>query len=305
MNGYITRIAPSPTGEMHIGTARTALFNYLAARSTGGKFILRIDDTDVERNREECTINILETMDKMELTPDEIYYQSKRTGFYVGMATSLVDAGYAIRLSNGAVALNWHADMPREWVDNIAGVIPITDTNIEQIDGRTILLKGGDSLGQPTYQLATVVDDYLMGINNIIRGTDHITNTAKQLALLWAMQTMNGEGYNPPIFNHVSLIYKDKKKLSKRDDAASVLTYLEEGVSVAAMWNFLLRLGWAPSMSAEVPLKDDKSTNIITQDKAIEWFCSSGRMKNSPANLDVQKLAFYKRKHAASTSKAV
>lgn len=299
MQPQVTRIAPSPTGQMHFGTARTALFNWLAAQASGGKMILRIDDTDVARNKSEYTAGILESLDFMGITPDATYYQSERGDKYRASCAQLKEKGYATELDNGAVALKWHSDMPREWKDEISGTIQITDQDVEHIDGRVILTKGGDSLGQPTYQLASTFDDCDMNISHVIRGVDHVSNTAKQVALHWAMSKAADEPYVPPLYSHVGLVHKGKKKLSKRDGAESILKYRDEGYLVDALWNSLIRLGWAPSMKAAIPMKDDKSADIIGRARAFEVFLNSGAMKNSPANFDQAKLDFYNKKHKA------
>lgn len=293
MTPYVTRIAPSPTGDMHLGTARTAYFCWLAAKASGGRFILRIDDTDVARNRQECVDVILQTMDWLGLGYDEIAYQSHRTKAYVERAKMLVTAGFAVELDNGAIALKWHDWMPRVWKDEVAGEIPITDTNIEQIDGRLILLKGGENRGQPVYQFASIIDDIDFGVNFIIRGVDHITNTAKQLAILWAVDRALGRDNKREIkFAHLGLIHKDKKKLSKRDGAASLLGYKEKGYDPEALLNFMLRLGWGPRV-------DDKSTAVLPRDRAMALFLDGGTMKSSPANFDQAKLDSFDRKYKA------
>jgi len=305
MPPYITRIAPSPTGDMHIGTARTAYFNYLAARATGGRFILRIDDTDVDRNRDECITVIDKTMKWLGLDYDDRFQQSARTEAYKATLYNLIDEGLCVILENGAVALKWHPDMPRKWHDEIAGDIAITDTNIEQIDGRTILMRGGDKLGQFTYQFCSVVDDWMKGINFIIRGVDHITNTAKQVAIWWALNKVEQEAMDSvpsgwrtehtnikplPKFAHVGLIFKDKKKMSKRDGAASMLHYMEQGYSPDALLNFMFRMGWGPKV-------DDKSNSIITRDRAPDLFLNGGTMRGSNAGFDQQKLDWYNKQY--------
>lgn len=289
MQGFITRIAPSPTGDMHLGTARTAYFNWLAARASGGRFILRIDDTDTERNKDECTRVILETMDWLGLDYDQLEYQSKRTELYQAELKLLMETTpHRLEiLDNGALALKWHDWMARKWEDALAGAIHITDTNIEQIDKRLILARGGDKLGQVTYQFATVVDDWHMGVNHIIRGVDHITNTAKQVAIWEAINSV-GERHGKvlPLFTHLGLITKDKKKLSKRDGAASMLKYKEAGVNPAALLNFMLRMGWGPK-------EDNKANSIIDKEKAVKMFLTEGRMRASPAGFDQAKLDWF------------
>lgn len=191
MHKQITRIAPSPTGMFHLGTARTAYFNWLAVRASGGKFILRIDDTDVERNKDEYIQVILDSLEWLGLDYDEIYYQSKRTDIYLETAARLLQENKAFEAENGAIILKYADTLwlnQSSFYDSIAGEIPITDTNREQIKDKLVLVRGGDKIGQPTYQFCSVVDDFNMNITQIIRGVDHIMNTPKQIAIWNALR---------------------------------------------------------------------------------------------------------------------
>lgn len=283
---YVTRIAPSPTGMMHLGTARTAVFSWLLAKATGGRFILRMDDTDTERNMVEAEQPIFDGLKWLGLPWDEFHRQSERGATYKLFALSLKSAGYATEADNGALILNWQSFMPRSWKDEVVGEVPITDTNIEQIDGRTVLLRGGDKLGQPTYQFASVVDDYALGVNYICRGTDHITNTSKQVAIWSAIARGDSRHRELPKFAHVGLIFANKKKMSKRDGAASLLNYRDEGYHPDAVFNALLRLGWGPSV-------DNKENSVLTRERAIELFIDGGRMRSANSNFDPAKLAHF------------
>lgn len=287
---YVTRIAPSPTGTMHIGTARTALFSWMLARATGGKFILRMDDTDADRNIKEAEQPIFDGLEWLGLNHDEFHRQSERGHHYTAWAKQLMSTGHAFEADNGAVILKWDSSfMPRSWKDEVVGDVPITDTNIEQIDGRTVLLRGGDKLGQPTYQFASVVDDYLLGVNYICRGVDHVTNTAKQVAIWAAMNASIGTEYAPlPKFAHVGLIFANKKKMSKRDGAASLLDYRDQGYHPDALFNFLLRMGWGPTV-------DNKENSLLSRERALELFIDGGRMRSANANFDAAKLAWFNR----------
>lgn len=299
MTGYVTRIAPSPTGTMHIGTARTALFNWLAARASGGRFILRIDDTDADRNDDAHVQVILDSMAWLGLDYDSTFRQSDTAVAIPDVTKALLNAGFATTLDNGAIALVWHDFMPRVWNDSIAGDIAVTDDAIKQIDG-LILVRGGDKLGQPTYNYASVVDDYMEGVDYIIRGSDHISNTGKQAAIWTAMSNAFGPDGNwrdLPKFAHVGLIHKDKKKMSKRDGAASLLDYRDAGYDVDAIFNFLLRMGWGPTV-------DNKSTSMLSRDDAVRLFLDGGRMKASPANFDQQILDAFNRKWKARKANA-
>lgn len=300
MTGYVTRIAPSPTGFMHIGTARTALFNWLVARATGGKFILRMDDTDAERNRKEAEQPIFDGLAWLGLDHDEFHRQSERAAVYDRYAKILLDAGFAVHADNGAIMLKWHDGvMPRIWQDEIAGNIRISDRDVENIDGRLCLVRGGDKIGQATYQFASIVDDYDLGVNFIIRGVDHIANTAKQLAIWSAIAHVhnNGEPGALPKFAHVGLIFKDKKKMSKRDGAASLLDYRDNGFDPDGVFNFLLRLGWGPKV-------DDKASTFMDREQAKALFLDGGSMKSSNANFDSMKLDFYDRRYKQMKWKA-
>jgi glutamyl-tRNA synthetase len=280
---FITRIAPSPTGSFHLGTARTAYLNYLAARASGGKFIVRIDDTDTERNKDEYTDIILQSLDWLGLEFDELHYQSKRTEVYLECARKLVQCGKAFTATNGAIILKGPVELPESFYDEVGGKIAITDTNREQINDRVVLVRGGDKLNEPTYQFCSVVDDYFLNINYIIRGVDHITNTPKQIAIWSALE----DAKIFPKCAHVGLINKDKKKLSKRDSAASLLWYRDNGYFPGAILNFILRMGWGPR-------EDNKANSILSKDRAIELFFE-GKMRAAPSNFDENKLAWYQK----------
>jgi glutamyl/glutaminyl-tRNA synthetase len=273
---YNTRIAPSPTGDFHLGTARTAYFNWLAARATGGKFILRVDDTDDARNVDGAVDVIYDCMDWLGLNFDAAFTQSSRLDRYYAVAMSLVTQGFATVADNGAVLLNW--DVPTTWTDAMAGVMVANDNDRETYCNQ-VLLKGN---GMPIYHFATVVDDIDSNINYVIRGADHFTNTHRHAAIYDAL------GANKPLFAHVGLIMVDKKKMSKRDKAASLLGYRDAGYSPEAVRSTLLRLGWGPTV-------DDKSTKFIDKDRAVTMFVTGGKMKANPATLDMGKMDYFNR----------
>lgn len=290
---YNTRIAPSPTGDMHLGTARTAYFNWLAARSSGGKFILRIDDTDADRSKPEYTQVILDTMNWLGLDYDAIEYQSKRIERYKDVAGWLVAKGRAkVNAYGGPVCVLWPEGftVPDSFKDELAGEVKITDRDKELMipnkdaDNNGVVLLRGD--GTPTYHFACVVDDIDMGINYVIRGVDHLTNTARQAAIYAAMDAPL------PKFAHIGLIGIGKKKLSKRDGAASMLHYRDAGYDPDAMLNFLSRLGWGPTV-------DDKTTALLPRERMLELFLSGGSMRNTPANMELHKLDSFDRKYKA------
>lgn len=273
-----TRIAPSPTGYMHIGTARTAYFNYLAAKAAGGTFILRIDDTDLSRSEDKYTQGIFDSMATLGLQHDELYFQSKRNDIYKEYLEKLIDTGRA-EFKDGA----WFLKTPQfrnYWTDEIKGPIEISKADKEFIE-EMVLFK---SDGSPTYHFASVVDDIDMGITCVIRGVDHIPNTAKQIAMYEALCAPI------PAYYHVGLILgPDGKKLSKRHGAASVVDYAEYHPD--ALLNLMLRMGWGPTV-------DDKSAALINTEKAIELFWTGGKLRAAPSKLDIQKLQWYHKKYS-------
>src|SRR3954467_451599 len=257
------RFAPSPTGFLHIGGARTALFNWLYARHTGGTFILRIEDTDVARNTQEAVNVILDGLRWLGLEWDEgpinadatgpskgergPYFQSQRRELYQRRVEALLSRGLAYE-SEGAVKFK----MTREPItipDLVVGdvVRPLTDR--EEQDPDWVLVR---SDGQPAFHFVNVVDDLEMGITHVIRGEDHLSNTAKHIALFRAF------GVEPPKYAHIPLILNiDGTKMSKRDKGASLSSYMEEGYAPEAIVNYLCLLGWSPKNNREkVPISE-------------------------------------------------
>ena len=245
------RFAPSPTGFLHVGGARTALFNWLYARRFGGTFILRIEDTDVERSSADMVTGILDGLRWLGLTWDEgpgvpgphaPYFQSERLDRYRAAAQRLLDGGHAYR-DEGAIRFR-----PREgrvgFDDAVHGRIEFDTADIEHF----VILR---SDGYPTYHLSVVVDDMEMEITDVIRGDDHISNTPKHGLLFEAL------GALVPRFAHVPLILgPDKKRLSKRHGATSVTEYERQGYLPEAMVNFLALLGWSPGDDRELMSRD-------------------------------------------------
>jgi glutamyl-tRNA synthetase len=278
--GHVTRIAPSPTGDMHIGTARTAYFNWLLARASGGRFLLRIDDTDPKRSDPAYTQVVLDVMAYLGLDYDQLVYQSQRFDFYRSWLIRVPN-----RLKDGAVLLDLtgSSDLPSSWTDEIAGPVPITANDIAGTDGLVLLR----SDGTPTYHWASVVDDINLGITFVLRGSDHISNTAKQVILFnWLDRPL-------PKFAHVGLIAHQGKPLSKRDGAASMLHYRNAGYDPDAVLNFLARLGWGPKV-------DDRSTTMLPRDRMLQLFLAGGNLRSSQANLDLAKLEALDRKYKAA-----
>ncbi|WP_439140433.1 glutamate--tRNA ligase [Roseicyclus sp.] len=300
----VTRIAPSPTGTMHIGTARTALFNWLYARARGGKFLLRIEDTDRARSTPEATQAIHDGMRWLGLDWDgEAVSQFARVPRHAEIAREMLARGHAYRCfasqdeieayreaarAEGRSTL-YHSPWrdapeasqpdapyairlkaPREGATVIDDAVQgsVTFRN-DQLDDMVLLR----SDGTPTYMLAVVVDDVDMGVTHVIRGDDHLNNAARQAQIYRAM------GWAEPVWAHIPLIHgPDGKKLSKRHGATGVMEYAEMGVPAAAMRNYLTRLGWSHG--------DDE---LFTDAQALEWFDLQG-IGRAPARLDLKKL---------------
>ena len=257
------RFAPSPTGFLHIGGARTALFNWLYARHTGGTFILRIEDTDLVRNTQEAVDVILNGLRWLGLDWDEgpltgnpagpsrgaagPYFQSRRAEVYRRHVETLVARGRAYE-QDGVIKFR----MPVEAMvipDLVVGEVRRELTDRESADPDFILVR---SDGQPVFHLVNVVDDLEMGITHVIRGEDHLSNTAKHIALFRAL------GAEPPQYAHIPLILNPNgTKMSKRDQGASLMTYRDEGYAPEAVVNFLLLMGWSPKDDRQIlPLAD-------------------------------------------------
>ncbi|MFA7386713.1 MAG: glutamate--tRNA ligase [Thiohalobacteraceae bacterium] len=266
-----TRFAPSPTGYLHIGGARTALFSWLYARKHGGQFVLRIEDTDLERSTEESVNAILEGMTWLGLEYDEgPFYQTKRFDRYGVIVQQLLDTGHAYkcycskeRLEKLREAQMANKEKPRYDGRCRGGATPpsadapyvIRFRNPQEgevvvddlIRGRVVFQNSelddliiARSDGTPTYNLTVVVDDADMDITHVIRGDDHLNNTPRQINILRAL------GVDPPVYSHVPMILgADGKRLSKRHGAVSVMQYREEGFLPEALLNYLVRLGWS------------------------------------------------------------
>src|SRR5690349_20877899 len=299
----VTRFAPSPTGFLHIGGARTALFNWLFARHHGGKFLLRIEDTDKARSTKEAIDAILDGMRWLGLDWDgHEYYQSQFWARHAEVANRMLERGSAYRCwmtqeelaaqrelaakerrpfrinspwrdrngqGEGPFVIRLKAPTEGETVieDRVQGRVTVQNSEIDDF----ILLR---SDGTPTYMLAVVVDDHDMGVTYVIRGDDHLNNAFRQLAIIRAM------GWPEPTYAHIPLIHgPDGAKLSKRHGALSVAAYRDElGMLPEAVDNYLLRLGWGHG--------DDE---IISRDQAIEWF-DLDHVGKSPSRFDFKKL---------------
>jgi len=281
---YHTRIAPSPMGLFHLGTARTAYFNWLAARASGGTFTLRIDDTDVNRSDPKYTQVVLDAMDWLGLDYSTYIKQSDRTDIYQEVADWFLSKGLAERVDTSILFWPKSIHIPDAWYDEISKTIPISGNDRDLMMKCSICLIKAN--GTPTYHFASVVDDIRLGINYVIRGVDHVTNTSRQIAIYNAM--------NEPLpkYAHVGLLYQGGKKLSKRDNVASVMWYKEQGYEPEAMLNFMGRMGWSPT-------EDNKDKTLLPRNRMIELFFTGGHMRNSAANIDIAKLDFYNKKYKA------
>ena len=302
-SNIVTRFAPSPTGFLHIGGARTALFNWLFARHHGGKFLLRIEDTDKVRSTKDAIDAILDGMRWLGMDWDgHEYYQSQFWSRHAEIAHKLLDRGHAYRCymtpeelaaereraqaerrpfrihspwrdrtdeQPGLHVIRLKAPQDGEAVieDKVQGRVAVQNAEIDDF----VLLR---SDGTPTYMLAVVVDDHDMGVTHVIRGDDHLNNAFRQLAIIHAM------GWPKPDYAHVPLIHgPDGAKLSKRHGALGVDAYRDElGMLPEAVSNYLLRLGWGHG--------DDE---IISREQAVEWF-DLAHVGKSPSRFDFKKL---------------
>lgn len=301
----VTRFAPSPTGYLHIGGARTALFNWLFARHHQGHFLLRIEDTDQARSTDAAVAAIIEGLTWLDLGWDgDAVSQFARAGRHVEVARHLLDKGHAYLCYASAGELaemrqaarasgkpmrydgRWRDRDPQTAPKDVAPVVrfrapaegktmiadmvqgTVTVAN-DQLDDMVLLRADGS----PTYMLAVVVDDHDMGVTHVVRGDDHLTNAFRQYHLYRAM------GWEPPQFAHIPLIHgPDGAKLSKRHGALGVEAYREQGILPEALCNYLLRLGWSHG--------DDE---IISREQAIAWFDLTA-VGRSPARFDPAKL---------------
>ena len=302
----VTRFAPSPTGFLHIGGARTAIFNWLYARHTGGKFLLRIEDTDVARSTQEAKDAIISGLKWLGLNWDEdVVYQTEGAERHAEVAFQLLDAGHAYRCYATPAELEamraeqrekrlplrydgrWRDRDPSEAPagvphvvrfrapqtcavtihDRVQGEVTVNNSELDDF----ILLR---SDGSPTYMLSVIVDDHDMGVTHLIRGDDHLNNAFRQLALIRAMD------WEQPVYAHVPLIHgPDGAKLSKRHGALGVEAYRDDfGYLPEALSNYLTRLGWGHG--------DDE---IFSRDQAVAWF-DINQVGRAPARMDFKKL---------------
>ena len=261
------RFAPSPTGALHIGGARTALYNWLLARGSGGTFVLRIEDTDRERSTPENVEQILDALRWLELDWDEgPYSQAERADRHREQIERLVAEGHAYE-DEGAVRLRVPDEGETAVLDEIRGTVTFPHSAIDDF-----VIRRSD--GSALYNLAVAVDDLDMGISHVVRGEDHLSNTPRQAMILKAL------GADPPVYAHLPLLHgTDRKKLSKRHGAASVQELRAAGDLPEAVRNYIALLGWGL----------DASTTFMTTDELVKSF-SLARVSRSPAVFDEQKL---------------
>jgi len=271
------RFAPSPTGTLHVGSARTALFNWLYARHHRGTFIVRIEDTDQKRSNPAFVTDILDSLAYLGIAADEgPYFQSQRLEGYREAAQRLIDQGKAIQ-QEGAILFPVKPQTV-SFTDLIHGTITIDTSLFESL----VLIK---SDGLPAYNFACVVDDALMNITQVIRGDDHIANTPKQVLLYEAL------GFPLPQFAHIPLIVgADRARLSKRQGATAVADYRTVGYLPEAFVNYLALLGWSPGDNRE----------LLSPHELIEAFDVS-RVRKAAAQFDQQKLDWLNSQHIKRT----
>ncbi len=279
------RYAPSPTGLLHIGNARTAIFNYLFARHHGGKFIIRIEDTDVERNVEGGEKSQLDNLSWLGIDWDESidkggpygpYRQLERLDLYKKYADILLEKGLAYKeyredSKNYGIRFKVPEGKKYEFNDLVRGKLTFQSEEVED----WIIIKDN---GIPTYNFAVVIDDHFMKITHVLRGEEHITNTPKQIMVYEAF------GWDVPLFGHMTLIVnEEKKKLSKRDKniVQFISQYKDLGYLPEALLNFITLLGWSPPINEE----------ILSKEELIKLF-DSNRLTKAPSMFDKDKLTF-------------
>ncbi len=281
----ITRFAPSPTGTLHIGSARTALFNAITARAMGGLMLVRIEDTDRERSTKAFEENILEGLSWLGISYDAFYRQSERGDVYERYINKLIDEGHAYESAEekdgrqGTVIRFRNPNTVVTFRDTIRGEVTFDTQEL----GDFVIARDRRN---PLFHLAVVVDDHEMGVTHIIRGEDHISNTPRQILIQEAI------GASRPVYAHLPLVLApDKSKLSKRHGATSVDDYRMQGYLPDALVNFLALLGWSPDESVRQAHND-----IFTFDELVAAF-SFDRIQKGGAVFDLEKLKWINKQH--------
>ncbi len=279
----ITRIAPSPTGYLHFGLARTALYSYLYAKKHGGRFIIRIEDTDASRNKPEYEADIHEQLEWLGLRADNTYKQSENLERHKACLLDLIarDVAYVskepakddparivevVRLRNSGETITFQ--------DGVRGAISFDTTELKDF----VIAR---SINDPLYHFAVVVDDYDEGVTHVIRGDDHISNTPRQILILKAL------GFTIPSYTHLPLILMpDKSKMSKRKHETAVRSFREKGIVPEALINYIVMLGWTPKGDREILTIDEMVTEFDLKDLHV-----------SGAVFDIEKLRWYNREY--------
>lgn len=271
------RFAPSPTGNLHLGGARTALFNYLFAKQNSGEFILRIDDTDKERSKPEFEDNIFKGLRWLGFEENEVYHQSKRSDLYRQNLDNLLKSDRAYINPDEKVVRFRNPNTQVTFNDLIKGRITFNTTDLQDF----IVAK---DINTPLYHLASVVDDIDLNISHVIRGEDHVSNTPRQILLLEAL------GGKRPEYAHIPLILApDRSKLSKRHGAVSVSEYADRGYLPGAMINFLVTLGWSPQAQK---LKQE----LFSIEELIHYF-KLEQVQTSGAVFNIDKLDWFNKEY--------
>ena len=288
----VVRIAPSPTGALHIGTARTALFNYLFAKKHKGTFILRFEDTDSERSKKEYEDDIQDALRWLSLEPDVVVRQSDRTAIYTRYLQKLLEDGKAYLSKERSKkdpdaeveVVRFRNNKPHiSFVDTVRGEIAVDISDL----GDFVIAR---SVSDPLYHLAVVVDDMEMGITHVLRGDDHIINTPRQIALIEAL------GGVSPAYTHIPLIHSPTGgKLSKRKDAVAIAEFRNRGYAPEAMVNALVLMGWnpksddelfsLPEMISSFSLEGIQKKEAIFNEKKLQWFHKQHVQRMSVARL--------------------
>ena len=266
----VTRFAPSPTGNFHIGSLRTAIYNYLFAKKNEGKFILRIEDTDKERSKKKYENEIIKVFELFNLDYDDLKYQSKNIDEHSKYLEELIKINKVYKSDEGPYKFKVKRDVDHfEYNDEILGNIKIPNKNIEDFS-----VSRSDK--SPTFILSNVIDDHMENITHVIRGNDHSINTIKQMMISEAISM------KPINYAHIPLIHDmSGKKLSKRDNITNVLNYLEMGYQKDALFNFIIKLG-----------NSFNEIEYLNKDESIENF-DIKKTVLSPAKFNIDKLNFY------------
>lgn len=285
----VTRFAPSPSGLLQAGNFRTALFSYIFARQNGGKFILRIEDSDRARSKKEYEDNIVESLKWLGLEYDEFFRQSDRTAVYRGYIQKLIEAGRAFISKETPLESGGRTEVIRfknpkttvRFTDLIRGEISFDTTEL----GDFVIAR---SLDEPVFHLAVVIDDHEMKVSHIIRGEDHISNTPRQILIGQAL------GFETPHYAHLPLLLShDRSKLSKRTGATPITAYRDQGYLPQALINYIVLLGWNPGTDREVMSREE-----IVKEFKLE------KIQKAGAIFDEEKLKWFNRQYIKSLADA-